>query len=94
VHRLGLNGPEEVKAHPWLKDINWKKICDMTAEPPYKPNNSLDNFDRRLSITDSENGEVEESAKLTEKEEKSQNDLFSEYLFNIQEDNSAPSKKK
>ena len=94
IHRLGLNGPEEVKSHPWLKDINWKKMLSMQAEPPYKPKSSIDNFENRVSITDSENNEIEESAKLTEKEEKSVNDLFSEYLFNIQEDNSGNSKKK
>jgi len=23
MNRLGLNGPAEVKAHPWLKDFPW-----------------------------------------------------------------------
>ena len=25
-NRLGLNGPAEVKSHPWFKDINWDKL--------------------------------------------------------------------
>ena len=25
-HRLGLNGPEEVKSHVWFKNYNWKSI--------------------------------------------------------------------
>jgi len=28
TNRLGYNGPEEVKQHKWLKDIDWKKLID------------------------------------------------------------------
>ena len=34
--RLGKNGSEEIKAHPFFKGINWKKIRDM--KPPFIPN--------------------------------------------------------
>ncbi len=34
--RLGKNGSEEIKAHPFFKGINWKKIRDM--KPPFLPN--------------------------------------------------------
>ena len=34
--RLGKNGSEEIKQHPFFKGINWKKIRDM--KPPFIPN--------------------------------------------------------
>ncbi len=34
--RLGKNGSEEIKAHPFFKGINWKKIREM--KPPFIPN--------------------------------------------------------
>ena len=37
-NRLGLNGPEEVKGHPWLKDFPWNKLLNRDIEPPYIPN--------------------------------------------------------
>ncbi|KAL8498065.1 hypothetical protein ACS0TY_021410 [Phlomoides rotata] len=40
--RLGSNGADEIKAHPWFKDINWDMLYDMEAA--YKPevNGELD----------------------------------------------------
>lgn len=37
-NRLGLNGPEEVKNHPWLKDFPWNKLMNREFEPPFLPN--------------------------------------------------------
>ena len=34
--RLGKNGSEEIKSHPFFKGINWKKIREM--RPPFIPN--------------------------------------------------------
>lgn len=66
-------------------------MLKMTAETPFKVNSSKENFDRRISISEDE-GEADEAAKLNEKEEKTNNDLFAEYFFNIHEDNSGSSK--
>ena len=38
INRLGLNGPEEVKNHPWIKDYPWKKLMEKELEAPYVPN--------------------------------------------------------
>ncbi|XP_073034768.1 uncharacterized protein [Primulina eburnea] len=40
--RLGSHGAEEIKAHPWFKDIKWDKLYEMEAA--YKPevNGELD----------------------------------------------------
>lgn len=29
--RLGLNGVDEIKAHPFFKGVNWEKIREKTA---------------------------------------------------------------
>ena len=34
-NRLGKNGSEEIKAHPFFKGVNWKKIKEM--KPPFIP---------------------------------------------------------
>ena len=26
INRLGLNGPAEVKEHPWFKNFDWKSL--------------------------------------------------------------------
>ncbi|XP_027177477.1 serine/threonine-protein kinase 38-like [Coffea eugenioides] len=41
-HRLGSRGAEQIKAHPWFKDILWDKLYSMDAA--YKPevNGELD----------------------------------------------------
>lgn len=33
--RLGRNGAEEIKAHPFFDPINWDELREMT--PPYIP---------------------------------------------------------
>ena len=38
VNRLGLDGPQEVKGHPWLKDFPWTKLYNKELESPYMPN--------------------------------------------------------
>ncbi|GMG99128.1 hypothetical protein Nepgr_000968 [Nepenthes gracilis] len=41
-HRLGTGGAEQIKAHPWFKDVMWDKLYEMEAA--YKPqvNGELD----------------------------------------------------
>lgn len=35
--RLGANGANEVREHPWFADINWGDIKRKTVEAPYMP---------------------------------------------------------
>ena len=35
--RLGANGIEEIKDHPWLADIEWDKIYHRKAKSPFRP---------------------------------------------------------
>jgi len=32
-----LNGPEEVKEHPWLRDFPWSRLENRELEAPYCP---------------------------------------------------------
>jgi len=36
--RLGSNGAEEIKKHPFFKSIDWKKLLAKQIQPPFKPN--------------------------------------------------------
>lgn len=36
-NRLGLNGPEEIKSHIWLKEVDWQAIEEKKFESPFKP---------------------------------------------------------
>jgi hypothetical protein len=35
--RLGANGNQEVKAHPWFKDFDWKSLQDGTMVSEFEP---------------------------------------------------------
>lgn len=37
VKRLGYNGGDEIKRHPFFKDIDWDKLNSKGYIPPYKP---------------------------------------------------------
>lgn len=44
--RLGnLRGIEEIKEHPWCKDIDWKSYAAKAVIPPFKPNLQHSHFD-------------------------------------------------
>jgi len=34
----GKGDVEEIKKHPWFRDLNWMDLLAMKIEPPYKPN--------------------------------------------------------
>ncbi len=37
ANRLGLNGPNEVKQHVWLRDVEWQTIIEMRYSPTFLP---------------------------------------------------------
>ena len=45
ANRLGLNGPEEVKSHIWLKNTDWSSLIKKKTKAPFIPNTDGDNFD-------------------------------------------------
>ncbi len=87
LSRLGFNGPEEVKEHPFLKDTNWKELLDKTIVPPYIPKTKKALRVKPLTTT-------EEEKKLKEKEEEdmllrrhSVQKLFNGYHYDIEIEN-------
>jgi len=32
-----LNGPAEVKAHPWIRNYPWEKLKNKELDPPFVP---------------------------------------------------------
>jgi len=60
VNRLGLDGPNEVKNHPWLKNYPWEKLYNKEIEPPFIPEGEFDpkqSFNQH-NFYDEENPEV------------------------------------
>eukprot|EP01017_Pseudomicrothorax_dubius_P039002 TRINITY_DN592_c0_g1_i3.p1 TRINITY_DN592_c0_g1~~TRINITY_DN592_c0_g1_i3.p1 ORF type:complete len:444 (-),score=107.91 TRINITY_DN592_c0_g1_i3:97-1428(-) len=52
-NRLGLNGPQEVKAHPWIKNYPWTKLLNKEITPPFQPSRrEEDNFDKQQTYDD------------------------------------------
>jgi serine/threonine kinase 32 len=45
-NRLGNNGAEEVKTHPWLKDFPWDDLLNKRIKAPFVPPKE-DNFDTK-----------------------------------------------
>lgn len=37
ANRLGVNGPSEIKSHPFFADIDWIKLISKGYEPIFKP---------------------------------------------------------
>ena len=81
ANRLGLNGPSEVKAHAWLKDVDWQSVIDKKVVPPFVP-------DVRPPITKN----VIEKVSPEEEEENCQllrrnsiQDLFVGYEYDIEQ---------
>lgn len=59
--RLGKNGADEIKAHPFFDGVNWEGICDEPA--PYIPsvqseisNENFDHFDEEDPFHPDEQG--------------------------------------
>ena len=46
-YRLGVNGPEEVKKHAWLRDFAWKDLAEKKIPSPFIPTKGLDHFDQK-----------------------------------------------
>ena len=45
--RLGYNGVEEIKEHPWMNNIDWDLLYNKKLEAPFIPPTNKDNFDKK-----------------------------------------------
>ena len=90
--RLGINGYEEVKLHPWFQDFDWCALEQKTIKPSFIPDLSKNNFDNAhvnlRAWNDTE--ECQESAELLRRA--SQKLVFDGYYFNKEEKDIAPLK--
>jgi protein kinase A len=93
ANRLGLNGPEEVKDHIWLKDTDWSTIISKRHASPYLPNKDNDNFDAvQANATDQWNQmnvDVLKQNTLLLRQPHTQ-DLFNGYYYNNDTPQTAP----
>jgi len=67
AHRLGANGAEDIKRHPFFsKHIDWTRLLQRKIQPPFKPNveSVLDvaNFDTEFTNEAPQDSVVEDSA--------------------------------
>jgi serum/glucocorticoid-regulated kinase 2 len=66
--RLGYNGPNEVKKHPWFEKTNWAALLIRAIKAPFVPilNSEVDisNFDVEFTSTEIES--CTEGESLTE----------------------------
>ena len=44
--RLGYKNIEEIKEHPWMKDINWELMAKKELKAPFLPYTDKENFDK------------------------------------------------
>ena len=56
--RLGYNGVNEIKAHPWMKDIDWDLLYNKKIEAPYIPPINKENFDKKYCEGEDKVGET------------------------------------
>ncbi|KAI8147555.1 kinase-like domain-containing protein [Fennellomyces sp. T-0311] len=63
--RLGNNGPEEIKNHPFFASIDWRKLLQKKVQPPFKPSvesaYDTSNFDEEFTSEEPLESLVDES---------------------------------
>ena len=80
-NRLGYNGINEIKNHPWfLNDFNWEEFILQKMEPPFIPNIG-DNFDRKYCEQKEEIGQETELVYQEIKCGKDYGSIFENYTF-------------
>ena len=80
-NRLGYNGINEIKNHPWfLIDFNWEEFILQKMEPPFIPNIG-DNFDRKYCEQKEEIGQETELVYKEIKNGKDYVNIFENYTF-------------
>ena len=76
--RLGYKNIEEIKSHPWMKDINWELLEKKELKAPFLPYFNKENFDKEYC-----EGEEKVGEKTIERyEEYTRSDCFEELFSN------------
>jgi serine/threonine protein kinase len=69
ANRLGLNGPNEVKQHIWLKDVDWQAVIEMKLSPSFIPGRfcctaTIDIIEPRPPLTKQKEADKDEEGAL------------------------------
>jgi|LauGreDrversion4_2_1035121.scaffolds.fasta_scaffold595450_1 serine/threonine kinase 38 len=79
-HRLGLNGVEEIKAHPFFEGIDWKNMRNMKSA--FIPDLSSDDDCKRFDKFDEEEPFYATAAGADDKKKRQRKDInFVGYTF-------------
>jgi serum/glucocorticoid-regulated kinase 2 len=67
--RLGAGGPQEIKAHRFFSQVDWRKLMNRQYAPPFKPNvaSAMDtsNFDTEFT-SEAATDSLTDGSQLTE----------------------------
>ena len=86
--RLGYYGIDEIKNHPWFKDVSWTELYLKKIKSPYIPKNG-DNFDKKFceATNDFNNKDINIKEKYNNIiKQKDYFNLFQNYTFLRQEE--------
>ena len=78
--RLGHGGINELKNHPWMKNIDWKLLAEKKIMPPFVPKNS-ENYDKKYCEGDDEIGEETIERYQSFSQSELYPDIFKNYTF-------------
>ena len=68
--RLGAQGGvEQIKAHPWLRDVDWDLVLSKSMQPPIIPSKKWSNFDKEYTELPVEFPESEDAYSLSENDQ-------------------------
>eukprot|EP00344_Euplotes_crassus_P002090 CAMPEP_0197010444 /NCGR_PEP_ID=MMETSP1380-20130617/54308_1 /TAXON_ID=5936 /ORGANISM="Euplotes crassus, Strain CT5" /LENGTH=371 /DNA_ID=CAMNT_0042432365 /DNA_START=56 /DNA_END=1172 /DNA_ORIENTATION=+ len=73
-HRLGAGGVNEIKAHPFFKEIDWEKLYNKEIEPPYIPR-------EELHLQDNIKGGIEDTVVKSKKKGAFSEEYFKNFSF-------------
>ena len=80
--RLGFNGFEEVKNHPWLIDFNWDDLINKRMSPFFIPPLSDNNYDKKYCNEPDKIGDETQNEYETIKNKVDYNKYFQNYSCN------------
>jgi hypothetical protein len=81
MKRLGANGAQEVKQHPWFDGFDWDMLADLKMKSPFVPKNA-ENFDAancQAVWNDDNEAHIKHSHELLQRD--SVQDLFTNYEY-------------
>lgn len=81
IKRLGINGIQEVKNHPWFDDFDWEALKAKKIKPTFIPDISLNNFDNTHVNLRAWNDTEEVQANEEILRRPSQREVFKLYYF-------------